>query len=244
MINLETQPYDPFMAKATKSEARLTKLLENFQNCTANSDILSSDTTIVYLVLKSNFILNNTQIRVLLGLGHKNKVNDVIYHGIQRDVKYAASKLFSTGKFPNLLEMPLTDLKQLCYEIALKYKTIFFVPVESKIKVRPAQKDFTSILNTTQFDLQRIASGFIPSSHLTSNLRNQYNRAADTSAQSWSMTTAATTTHHNITLLSPQGNFQADEAEYVEIIKFISKFNQMWIIAAFLNREYQELQIN
>ncbi|CUM51983.1 unnamed protein product [Debaryomyces tyrocola] len=242
MTNLETQPYDPFMAKATKSEARLTKLLETFQNYTANSDILSSDTTIVYLVLKSNFILNNTQIRVLLGLGDKNKVNDVIYHGIQRDVKYAASKLFSIGKFSYLLEMPLTDLKQLCYEIALKYKTIFFVPVESKIKVRPAQNDFTSILDTTQFDLQRIASGFIPSSHLTSNLRNQYNRAADTSAQSSSM--ATTTTYHNITLLSPQGYCQADEAEYVEIIKFISKFNQMWIIAAFLNREYQELQIN
>lgn len=239
MTNLETQPYDPFMAKATKSQARLTKLLETFQNFTANSDILSSDTTIIYLVLKSNIILNNTQIRVLLGLGDENKVHDVIYHGIQRDVKYAASKLFSLGKFSSLLEMPLTDLKQLCYEIALKYKTIFFVPVESKIKVRSAQSDMTSILDTTQFSLQRNASGFIPSSYLTSNFRNQYNRPPDASAYSLS-----TATHLNTTRLSPQEYSQADEAEYVEIIKFISKFNQMWIIAAFLNREYQELQNN
>lgn len=239
MTNLETQAYDPFMAKATKSQARLTKLLETFQNFTANSDILSSDTTIIYLVLKSNIILNNIQIRVLLGLRDENKVHDVIYHGIQRDVKYAASKLFSIGRFSNLLEMPLTDLKQLCYEIALKYKTIFFVPVESKIKVHPVQSDFTSILDTTQFSLQRNASGFIPSSYLTSNLRNQYSRVADASAYSSSMTT-----HNNTTRLSPQGYSQVDEAEYVEIIKFISKFNQMWIIATFLNREYQELQIN
>ena len=241
MTNLETQPYDPFMAKALKSQAKVTKLLQTFQNFTANSDIFSSDTTIIYLVLKSNILLNNTQIRVLLGLNDKNEVHDVIYSGIERDVKYAASKIFSIGKLSSLLEMPLTDLKQLCYEIALKYKTIFFVPVESKIKVSPAKNDFTSILDTTQFSLQRITSGFIPSSYLASNFRNQSNRAVNTSAYSSSMETINT---YSNTTGCPQGYSQADEAEYVEIIKFISKFNQMWIIAAFLNREYQELQIN
>lgn len=239
----DLQPYDPFMDKAAKSQARLTKIMEKFQNFTANSDILSSDTTILYLVLKSNIILNDNQIRVLLGLGDENKVHDVIYCGILRDAKYAASKLFTLLNFSSLLEMPLTDLKQLCYEIALKYKAIFFVPVEAKIKIRPPQREFPSFQDTTQLSLLRSNSGFIPSSYLASNFRNLYNRTTDAMSGTTYSSEFMSASYNSIRPY-PQGYSEIEDAEYVEIIKFISKFNQMWIVAALLNREYQELKAN
>lgn len=243
MTNSEIQSYDPFMDKAAKSQARLTKIMEKFQNFTANSDIFSSDTTIIYLVLKANIILNDNQIRVLLGLGEENKVQDVIYFGILRDAKYAASRLFTVFNFSSLLEMPLTDLKQLCYEIALKYKAIFFVPVESKIRIRPTPREVPSFQGTTQTSLLRNTSSFIPSSYLASNFRNLYNRATD-SISATTYSSEFMSTSYNSTRSYPQGYSEMEDAEYVEIIKFISKFNQMWIIAALLHREYQELKVN
>lgn len=220
MINIASEDVDPFLAKAKESQGRLAKLLTNFQSLRANSDLFSSDTTLIYLVLKCNLILNDPQIKAVLGLGGIGKVQSTIYAAIQHEVRFAAQELFSRASFGSLLEMPLTDLKQLCYEIALNYKSIFFVPVESKVKVAANQSDAYS----------QLASYPVPSTNTSRNTsRGNYMPGSQDVQPSRFISTEDAALQENYT-------------EFIEVVQFISKFNQMWIVAAFIHREYQELK--
>lgn len=221
MIKIASEDVDPFLDKAKESQGRLAKLLTNFQSLRANSDLFSSDTTLIYLVLKCNIILTDPQIKAVLGLGGIGKVQSTIYAAIQHEVRFAAQELFSRASFGSLLEMPLTDLKQLCYEIALNYKSIFFVPVESKVKVAANQTDAYS---------QLVPSYPVPSTNTSRNTsRGNYMPGSQV-------------VQHSSFISTENAALQEDYTEFIEVVQFISKFNQMWIVAAFIHREYQELK--
>lgn len=237
MILSQNSQYDPFKAKVTESHKRLDGLLKVFKGSTTNSDILSSDTTIIYLVLQSNIRLSDNQIKTILGLEIDNEVHDIIFSGIEKQVRYSAEKILSDMRLRSLLEMPLTDLKHLCYEIALNFKSIFFVPVESKIAHNTPPSASSTPPRSSHYAPRSLVQFHTASrleTYILSSLRPPSRPHSSTYSDS----------DNSLPRVHSRDESYRNEVDYVDIIQFISKFNQMWIIAAFLDREYDQLRKN
>lgn len=229
-------PFDPFRFKIFTKESKLVKTLNDFHFCSQNSDFVPSDTWLIYLVLKLNIKFNDDQIKKVLGLDTKDQVHLAIFLGLVKVVQECAARL-SVCHVTSLLDLPLTDLKEICYELALHFKALFFVPIRvcSTLRRRPKEPMFISASALVQtFHSAANDSPAHQHSHTeySSNVTNSRNHHA---------------TQYGIPCTSAVYNqarttgIENEVAEVAELTQFISRYNNMWPIVMLLNREYERI---
>lgn len=206
--------YDPFRAKQLRLEEKTKKPLKNFKNRALQSDICPCDTYFTYLMLRSKVRLSDLHVRKILGLDERDEAQEKIYQSIRRQILYAAQELKRLCGFSDLSEMPMTDLRCLCYEIALVFKGIFFVPVKTKMSI-----GLDDVTHEVQYP-----TSFVPASTLTSN------SAANNNAYN--------SHHHESTAPRMHRPSETSQSNSIEIIQYISKFREMWIVVLLMRQEY------
>lgn len=129
--NDQHEEWDPFEWKAERAELRRFRLLQQFHTTAVNNGGDLRDTTMVFLVLKCNLILADAQYMAILGLipGYNEHVE--LYALLVRDVRYVATHLKKQVMAVSLADMPLTDVRRLCYRVADKYDSLFYVPTKT-----------------------------------------------------------------------------------------------------------------
>lgn len=123
--------YDPFVAKAQAAERHRQRLLEKFYEIRANGRGDLRDTTMVYLVLECQLHLTDEQYMKVLGLNLELPACQNLYGAILGETRFVADHLNRLVMARSLLQMPLTDVRMLCYRIAQKFEATFFVPGRS-----------------------------------------------------------------------------------------------------------------
>lgn len=165
-----------FATRLQNHDVQLKELLEDYMETAINSEKLVSQTTLTYLVVKTNTTFSPEQYKRILNLD-ETPYHSQIFQLFLTVVKRTALDLFETFGFPSLLHVPLTNLKDISYQVALTFKDICLVPIHSYV-----------------YELWDPFEG-----------------------RDWSERTPN------------------------RVIKYISRFNEMWIITAMLNEEYNKL---
>lgn len=128
---------DPFIVKAKKAEERRRKLLEVFFSLSGNSSSELKDTTLIQLFLAHSIEFLDSDTMAILRLNSSDIHHRQLYYSLVYLVQHTAVTL-KTRVFAKLLqEMPLTDIRRICYRIADRYDSLFYVPV----KVEPEEED-------------------------------------------------------------------------------------------------------
>lgn len=183
----------------------INNLIEYRSNSVLSANF-TNDTSLVYLVLKSNIHMKESQIAKVLGLNLENENTKNVFASIKLEIVQLTNELYNRTRVTSLLEVPLTDFKEACYIIGEHFRGIFFVPVARKVHLSTSggnisYANLTHAINPTNFlDI----------------LPNWINESIDLSSNN--MTTSEE-----------------------ELIEFRSRFNQMWIIALWINQEYQNI---
>lgn len=125
-------PWDPFMLKAQAAEERRQLLIEKFFETGVNGRAELRDTTMVYLVLKCELRLTDEQYMKVLGLDLATTSHSELYQLLLGEIRYLASHLQREVMAHSLMQMPLTDIRKLCYRIADKYESIFYIPARDE----------------------------------------------------------------------------------------------------------------
>ncbi|CCE86191.1 Piso0_005847 [Millerozyma farinosa CBS 7064] len=211
--------YDPFREKQLRLEEKTKRPLKHFKNRALQSDIFPCDTYFTNLVLRSKVRLNELHVRKILGLDEQDEIQEKIYQSIRKQILYAAQELKRLCGFSDLTEMPMTDLRCLCYEIALVFKGIFFVPVKTK----------TIISSDDMSQEVHYPTSFVPASTLPSN------RTASTNAYN--------SQHQELTAPRIHHSSEVSQSNSIEIIQYISKFREMWIVVLLLRQEYSNISM-
>lgn len=211
--------YDPFREKQLRLEEKTKRPLKNFKSRALQSDICPCDTYFTYLMLRSKVRLSDLHVRKILGLNEQDETQEKIYHSIRRQILYAAQELKRLCGLSDLTEMPMTDLRCLCYEIALVFKGIFFVPVKTKMSI--GLDDVTHEVH--------YPTSFVPASTLSSN------RAARSNTYN--------AQHHESTAPRMHRPSEISQSNSIEIIQYISKFREMWIVVLLMRQEYLNISM-
>ncbi|OBA23867.1 hypothetical protein METBIDRAFT_18204, partial [Metschnikowia bicuspidata var. bicuspidata NRRL YB-4993] len=123
---------DPFVIKATEAEARRRKLLEIFFALTGNSSSEIKDTTLIQLFFTHEIEFLDLDFMAILRLNASDVHHRQLYYSFLYLVQHTAM-ILKTRIFVKLLaEMPLTDIRRICYRIADKYDSLFYVPVKAE----------------------------------------------------------------------------------------------------------------
>lgn len=168
-----------FELRLQQEDLRLKELLEVYLESSVNTNNVISQTTLTYLIIKTNNIFNDDEYKTILKLD-SGQSHSLIFQEILRVIKSTAKLILETFDFDDLLELPLTNLKDISYQIALKFKDIFLVPIHGYV-----------------YD---------------------FNICPQIWGDSYSLENSAS-----------------------RIIKYVSKFNEMWVITSMLHREYLRL---
>ncbi|WEJ93972.1 hypothetical protein PSN45_001449 [Yamadazyma tenuis] len=163
---------DYFTAKLHQQDIWLKDAIEVYLE-NSNSSMFSdnskvSSTTLTYLVVKTHTVFSDSEYQHMLEL-KASSTHQVVFDSIIQYVQGVARELKMIFRFDSLLSFPLTDLKDISYQIALIFKQVFLVPIIHKHEI------------------------------------SEYGVCSDT-------------------------------------IRFISKYNEMWILTSLLVREYANLQ--
>lgn len=164
---------DPFEKKVQDFDVHTKDQIDSFLDNAYQTTLLKCEVSLTYLVVRTNVEFSDAQYRFMLGL--EGPRYDVIYRGLIRHIVDVAQEVFTVFKFSTLEQFPLTDLKNVCYQIGLNFKPVFFVPVRVRL-----------------YD-NRVWEG---------------------------------------------SGFKTP----LYVIKFISRYNEMWIITSLLNRHYKHIQ--
>lgn len=168
-----------FSLRLQQEDFRLKDLLEQYLETSVNTSNIVSQTTLTFLIITTNTVFKEDEYRCILRLG-TGKAHSVIFQEICKVVSDIARAIYYYFGFDTLLEIPLTNLKDVSYQIALTFKDIFLVPVYGYV-----------------YDI-------------------------NVGPQLW-------------------GNDYSPKKLAARIIKYISRFNEMWIITSMLNKEYTRL---
>ncbi|CUM68193.1 uncharacterized protein PRCAT00005912001 [Priceomyces carsonii] len=211
---------DPFIEKANRFEAKVKRLINSFQF--NPSEERSCDTSLLYLLLHSNVDCTYDEISEILLLDMSNSTHQILFNNIKLLVHSVAKEIYFFTGLSSLCEISLTDIKETCYVLAASFKLVFFAPVIKKIScIRPPS----------------IGSGTDTSMILEDTLTAMANGTSYDALVSLAGTlfTRAKSQDRNDTLVGSKG----DSKDYEEVIYFVSLFNQMWIIALMLKKEYK-----
>lgn len=127
---------DPFLRKYHTKRARIVELYRQYYHDSINCYPEKLATDLIYLVLRSKVVLSTPQVIKVLGLDASNVRHLQLYSSLERNLTLFLHDVFTKTSTTNLLEYPLTNLREACYEIANRFRPIFFVPVKKKTSVR------------------------------------------------------------------------------------------------------------
>lgn len=122
--------YDPFMAKYELVLNRKKTSFEHFQHFLGYDLAQARDTTMIYLVLKNGIEFTELEMMKIIGLKPDVIIDYAIFTKFQQLVGYVAKILRERVPVESLMKMPLTDISRICYGIAWKFESLFFVPVK------------------------------------------------------------------------------------------------------------------
>lgn len=125
---VEVPDRDPFQWKADLAESRRSCLLQQFwaqTGCTLNE---IQDTTMIQLMLLHEITFCDSDMMIILLLEERNEAHELIYRLFLDLVLFTANELKRNVDVSSLLEMPLTDIRTLCYKIADRFESLFYVP--------------------------------------------------------------------------------------------------------------------
>lgn len=121
---------DPFVAKATDAEARRRKLLDIFFGLSGNSSSELKDTTMIQLFFTHAIEYLDLDTMAILRLSAGNIHHRQLYYSLVYLVQHTAL-ILKTRVYAKLLQdMPLTDIRRICYKIADRYDSLFYVPIK------------------------------------------------------------------------------------------------------------------
>lgn len=119
---------DPFELKAMHADDRHRKILEIFLSLSGNASCELKDTTIMQLFLSNAIVFLDLDTMAILRLDEKDIHHRRVYQDILFSVQHTAMVL-KTKVHANLLQdMPLTDIRRICYRIADRYDSLFYIP--------------------------------------------------------------------------------------------------------------------
>lgn len=119
---LETE-VDPFLIKAQKAEEHRESLLETFF-LFPNAQCEVEDTTLIELFLTQSITFDDNEMMSILCLQPSNLQHRQLYASLLLTVRYAASVLKRNKS--ELAQMPMSDIRRICYRIADRYGSVFF----------------------------------------------------------------------------------------------------------------------
>lgn len=156
---------DDYGDRLIQYDLDLKELVEEYLENSIFTSGVSNQTTLTWLVLKTNLTFTDDQYKFMLGLD--DSVNhELMFQGIVTHVKLVAREIYGFFR-GDLLDLPLTNIKDVVYQIGLNFKEVFFVPIKTTVY------------------------------------------------ESWN---------------NPEN-----------IVRYVSRFNEMWLVSCLLNREYQQL---
>lgn len=126
---------DPFHEKF---KARQRKVLDNLHHYRRglNTSGIEIHTSLLKLVVQSLVTITNAQFITILGLDELNSIHMQVYDSIIRLVDQVAHDILQYTNSASLVDFPLTNLKEACYEIARTFKPIFFIPRYEVVRSR------------------------------------------------------------------------------------------------------------
>lgn len=119
--------FDPFQGKFKARQLKVLLDLGHFRRG-LNTSGVDTDTSLIKLVLLSHVEISNAQFIAMLSLNPKNHNHMQVYSAIMRLVDQVVIDILQLTRTTNLIDFPLTNLKEACYEIARTFKPIFFIP--------------------------------------------------------------------------------------------------------------------
>lgn len=122
--------WDPYLRKAEAAARRKKELLNKFHHCVLNTAGDVRDTSMVYLILECDLVLADGQYMAILGLDPHTSSHLALYKLLVKEIRYVASYLKRRVMAHSMLQMPLTDIRSLCYRIAENFDSLFYVPVK------------------------------------------------------------------------------------------------------------------
>ena len=164
---------DPFELKLLNEDIYLKETIEEYLNTGVNSNHVYSSTILTYLIISEDIVFDDTELMFILELKKSEKIQNDIYGIIINHIRHVAMEINDFFNPSSLLDIPLTNIKEISYAIAMNFKPIFFVPVKT-----------------------------------------------------WHL-------HRDVELWNYKDT---------QLINFISKFNEMWIVTLIMNREFKKIQ--
>ena len=164
---------DPFELKLLNEDIYLKETIEEYLNTGVNSNHVYSSTILTYLIISEDIVFDDTELMFILELKKSEKIQNDIYGIIINHIRHVAMEINDFFNPSSLLDIPLTNIKEISYAIAMNFKPIFFVPVKT-----------------------------------------------------WHL-------HRDVELWNYKDT---------QLINFISKFNEMWIVTLIMNREFKRIQ--
>lgn len=164
---------DPFELKLYNEDIYLKETIEDYLNSGANSNHVYSSTILTYLIISQDIVFDDTELMFILELKKSEKIQNDIYWVIIEHIRQVVMEINDFFNPSSLLDIPLTNIKEISYAIAMNFKPIFLVPVKT-----------------------------------------------------WHL-------HRDVEIWNYKDT---------QLINFISKFNEMWIVTLIMNRELKKIQ--
>ncbi|SGZ52830.1 CIC11C00000003115 [Sungouiella intermedia] len=134
-INIDESPnediWDPYVQKSQAASQRKIDFLRQFYRRGLNSGGDVRDTSMVYLVLQSGLVFEDDYYMRILGLNPHIAAHLALYRLLSREVRLVAGILRRNIMAHSMLQMPMSDIRSLCYRIADRYESLFYVPVKT-----------------------------------------------------------------------------------------------------------------
>lgn len=124
------ETYDPFVEKYELALKKKETTFEQFKNFLGHDLAQVRDTTMICLMLENEIEFTDLEMMKILGLKSDVSTDCAIFRKFKQLVAYVAEILKERVPVKSLTMMPLTDISRICYGIAWKFESLFFVPVE------------------------------------------------------------------------------------------------------------------
>lgn len=125
MENTDSE-YDPYLAKVMAQEQKREQLLAKFRRLTEGSRVEIRDTAVVHQIIHHQVTFGDKDMMKILRLSKECEVQVSVYTELLRHVRHAATQLLQNVECDCLEEMPMTDLRRICYRIADRFDKLFY----------------------------------------------------------------------------------------------------------------------
>lgn len=123
---------DPFMTKVEEATLRRKRIYEIFRSLNANAFCEIKDTALIQLIFIHNTEFSDEDMMTILKLNPREAQHRQLYSSLLNLIQHTAMILKGKVIAKRLEEMPLTDIRRICYRIADRFDSLFYVPVNTK----------------------------------------------------------------------------------------------------------------